>query len=336
MKRLLVTAFITILLSCNKEEIEQASLNEKTKEILICGTGWKNNGVVPTLWINKNSFNYETDGNYGRADDMEIVGNDIYTVGYIYNIDGISQRHVIWKNLKVITELTNIGFPFTYSIAVNKNNNDIFVVGSEQLPGEWAKAKIWKNGVSTQLSNINGTLAFDIKINKNNVYVAGCLPILNIDTAVIWTNGIPTFLTDGTNDAVATSIKIVDNDIYVAGTEKNSNGNRIAKYWKNGVATNLTDGSNDADVKIIEINENNIYVGGCEKNSNGKFVAKYWKNGVQTILNNNGQYSAVNSLAILNNIVYATGSDGYDATLWQNGYKYFSPVNCSFRKIIIK
>ena len=134
-----------------------------------------------------------------------------------------------------------------YSIAVNENNNDIFVLGSEQLrrSGEWAKPKIWKNGVATSLSNINGSQAFDIKINKNNVYVAGCLPILNIDTAVIWKNGILTYLTDGTNDAVATSIKIVDNNIYVAGTEKNSNGNRIAKYWKNGVATNLTDGSND-------------------------------------------------------------------------------------------
>lgn len=44
-----------------------------------------------------------------------------------------------------------------------------------------------------------------------NVYVAGNEKISNRQNAKIWTNGVPTYLTDGTNPSIATSIFVIQN-----------------------------------------------------------------------------------------------------------------------------
>ena len=283
-KILFLLIIILFTCSCSKDEIDTKPAISESKGIFICGIGWENGKVVPRLWINSNIYNYENNGNGGIANDMAFLGSEIYTVGWIYNTDGSFKTHVVWKNSKILTELTNTGFPVPFAIATNENNNDIYVVGLEQQPGEWAKAKIWKNGIKSSISTTDGAMPFDIEIRNNIVYIVGCIPQSNIDIAVVWKNGIPTFLTDGTHDAVATSLTIINDDIYVAGKEKSSNGNYIAKYWKNGEATNLTDGTFDALTTTIVVKNNIVYVAGSEYNTNGKQVAKYWKNGVQKIL----------------------------------------------------
>jgi hypothetical protein len=332
--------FLTIT-SCRKDDIVTKSTILEPKEIFICGTGWENGRVVPRLWIENNFFynhvyNYENEGNGGRADDMAFLGNDIYTVGSIYNSDGSSYRHVVWKNSTIITELTNIGFSSPFSIAVNEKTKDIYVVGLEQLPGEWTKVKIWKNGIKSSLSDNDFATPFDIKIKNNDIYVVGWLFQDNIDIAVIWKNGIPTYLTNGKNHAVATSITIIDNDIYVAGTEENSSGNRVAKYWKNGIATSLTDGAFDATATTIAVDKKDVYVGGSEYNLNGKEVAKYWKNGVPNILSNGIEDGGIKSSVIVDNIFYSIGYNNVSANLWYGNNIQFSSNSSSFSSIIVR
>jgi hypothetical protein len=57
--------------------------------------------------------------------------------------------------------------------------------------------------------------------------------------AVYWKNGIPVYLTDGTYQAQANSIKVIGNNVFVVGFENDGKYN-FAKYWINGISTNLT------------------------------------------------------------------------------------------------
>ena len=86
-------------------------------------------------------------------------------------------------------------------------------------------------------------------MSGTDVYVAG---YENVTTEVgpgqfvvagvakYWRNGVATALTDGTNDAAATSIAIFGSDIYIGGWET-SGGVSVAKVWKNGTAQAVTD-----------------------------------------------------------------------------------------------
>ncbi|KAA5535732.1 hypothetical protein [Paenimyroides baculatum] len=61
--------------------------------------------------------------------------------------------------------------------------------------------------------------------------------------ARLWVNGKVQSITDGKHHAVANSVFVKNNTIYIAGYEKNDNDRDVAKLWINGVAKNLTDGT---------------------------------------------------------------------------------------------
>lgn len=70
-----------------------------------------------------------------------------------------------------------------------------------------------------------------------------------------WKNGIPTLLTDEKSSSSVAAIKVVGNDVYVAGIELNGSIN-IAKYWKNGIAIPLTNGTINSGVNGMFITTN--------------------------------------------------------------------------------
>jgi uncharacterized membrane protein len=330
---------IIFLISCNKDDVEQpAPPVQAAKKVYVCGAKTVSGGVVPALWINNIPNYYETNGKFGIADDLAFLGNDIYTVGSIHNTSGTFEiKYVIWKNYKVIADIPNIG-GMPCSIAINENNSDLYVVGTEQLNNNLSKAKIWKNGVSTELPGVE-TRPYDIEINNNNVYVVGADFGQNIHRAVLWKNGIRTNLTDGKYGATALSVAIVNNDVYVAGSEKNSNGIDVAKYWKNGVATNLTNGLFNAQASSIAVHNNNIYVGGYEQTANEFQQPKFWKNALETTLILNAQQGYVNAIAASNNMVYSITMDFYEGEfgfiLWQDSKNIFETKGI-FKKIYVR
>ncbi|MEO6819333.1 MAG: hypothetical protein ABI266_06555 [Ginsengibacter sp.] len=173
--------------------------------------------------------------------------------------------------------------------------------------------------------NYKVTLAVGSAPAGINVYVAGNIYQGNKDVAVYWKNGVLTKLTNGTNDAYATSIIVNESDVYVAGFENNGVGDiTVAKYWKNGIAITLTDGTNFAVANSIVIRGSDIYVAGSETNAQYVRVAKLWKNGVAISITDGTRNAQANSIAINGSDVYLAGNeennDGHGIVkYWKNG-----------------
>jgi hypothetical protein len=200
---------------------------------------------------------------------------------------------------------------------INSTAQDVYVAGFENT-GNQNAAKVWKNGIATDLTDgTTAAEAYSVYVSGNDVYVAG----QNGNVAVAWTNGIATNLSDGTTASVAHSVYVSGNDVYVAG----QNGN-TAVVWKNGIATNLSDGTTVAVAHSVYISGNDVYVAG----QNGD-AATVWKNGVATNLST-AESSAL-SVFVQDNDVYVAGWKKENslsntvANVWKNGVATTLPVS---------
>lgn len=188
------------------------------------------------------------------------------------------------------------------------NTSGVYVAGHE-FNGVEIVAKLWKNGVATNLSDGTKTAyTTSVFVTDTDVYVTGYqINANNKWVAKLWKNGVATNLTDGTKNALANAVYVYGNDVYVAGEEDNATV-RVAKVWKNGIATSLTDGTKTASANAITVANGDVYVTGYEDDG-VKNVAKNWKNGVQTgaVLGNNTGGSRAKGIAVFGSIIYSVG-----------------------------
>lgn len=71
--------------------------------------------------------------------------------------------------------------------------------------------------------------------------------------AVLWVDDVLVTLSkEGVDEARALSVFVIDNDVYVAGWEKDARGKR-AVLWKNGTPTNLNAGATDAYAQSVYV-----------------------------------------------------------------------------------
>jgi len=235
-----------------------------------------------------------------------VSNNDIYLAGSSLYLDGTGGNAGYLKNEDHI-ELPS-GSVGSISTAIAVSGTDVYVAGIGMTGNVYNSpqnhiAKYWKNGNAINLTDgTHFAEAWSIAVSGNDAYVAGMEwngrsyqdANGNPDqksVAKYWKNSNPVTISDGTNDAWATSIAVSGTDVYVAGMEwdgksyQDANGyplkKSIAKYWKNGKAVNLTDGTEDAVARSIAVSGTDVYVAGMQ---NG--YATYWKNGVAVKLSN--------------------------------------------------
>jgi hypothetical protein len=201
---------------------------------------WKN-GVATTL---------STSGTTANLSSIFVVNNNVYVGGH--EESGVNRKGIVWVN-GTPTRLFGFCFPSGNGLCTWDwtTINDIYVVGNDVYAVGTSVAStgnydniIWKNGVATQINIIPNS----IFINNNDIYIAGTVG----NAACVWKNGTITALTNGINQAFATSIYVLGNDVYVAGSERVSGTtNSIAKIWKNGTVLNLSDGTVYAEATDI-------------------------------------------------------------------------------------
>lgn len=266
------------------------------------------------------------------------IGANVYVAGAEGNSNGFLVAK-FWKN-GVPTNLTNgTSNAQAYSVFIS-SDNIIYVAGYENVianPGNngISIAKIWKNGVSSNLTNGNiSAIAKSVFVSGSDVYVAGYESNFNnfpsvINRAVLWKNGVATYLTDGIRDGAAGCVFVSGNDVYVGGYEDNNAPpptiNRArAKFWKNGISTNLTDGTtNFGYVNSIFVLGSDVYCAGSERNPLAYSTAKFWKNGLVTNLTNGSNEAIATSIYVNGNDVYVAGHENITpskkiAKIWKN------------------
>lgn len=254
--------------------------------------GYEFNGIVYTakLWKNGVANSLSNGSRDAQALAISVSGNDVYIAGYETNAAGKSVA-VIWKN-GIASALTD-GVNNAQVNGLFISQSDVYAVGYEIVSGT-SVAKFWKNGVATNLPGSgNGNSANSVVVSGGNVYVSGNeFTFSGLSKAMIWTNGVPTYLTDGFSSiAIAYGLYVNGSDVYVAGFDLHSGfGTSKAMLWKNGSGTVLSNPSGVARAFSVYVFNNDVYVTGYEQGTS-RWIAKTWKNGT-VIHATNGVYNA--------------------------------------------
>lgn len=143
-------------------------------------------------------------------------------------------------------------------------------------------AAYWKNEVPTYLTDGEVTSVMrSIQIVEGVVYIAGFEGMGGTDVrAVLWTNGIKTYLPEG---GLAYGMCVSDKgDVYVVGLT----GNSEPAIWKNGELTRLAGISGVAF--SVAVSGDDVYAVGYVNDT-----PVMWKNGVQTTLADKGRANSI-------------------------------------------
>lgn len=312
---------------------------------------------IAKLWKNGIAQNL-TDGTKDAfANSVKVIKNDVYVIGYEKDLQGRLVRK-FWKNgaeqdlsnKEILRQSFYVWDDFSGLINVdnschiyeNGKSRDSFRIINKKNEQNIKVAQLMKNGVVSDLTNgIFEASAHSVFVTKegvvyvagheksvknnevSNVYIAG----FEGNTAILWKNRVAQTLTDGTNEAKANSVFVSNNDVYVAGYEKNATDKKVAILWKNEVTQILTDGTNNAKANSVFVSGNDVYVVGYEKNVEDKKVAILWKNGEKQYLSNGKNDVTAKSAYVYNNDVFVVGieiikKDSFFhevAKLWKNG-----------------
>jgi hypothetical protein len=207
-------------------------------------------------WVNGVADFFVAGGS--SASDITISGSDIYIAGYTES-SGRSTA-TVWKNKQLMPIETGNAINNSAN-AINIAGTDVHVAGVQNTSNTISsQAVYWKNGVRTVLPviTVGGNYyasATDVVASGANVYITGTYtPIGAISKVMLWRNGTPIEITNGSISSSGSAIALSANGyLYIAGRERSGGINR-ARLWKydlnSGLITTIplngTDQNSDA------------------------------------------------------------------------------------------
>lgn len=224
-------------------------------------------------------------------------GPDVYTAGFVDSPDGSTVLPTYWKN-QVKTTLPDLGSGGK-ATGIQVSGGSVYVCGG-CLDGSKDIAMYWKDGVPVKLTDgSRQAFAEGLRVVDGDVYVVGYEDSVSTDpslpigpsVAMLWKNGVPTALTDGSAESDAKSVAVAGGDVYITGfgLETASTGPDstltapVAKLWKNGLGTDLGDlsaGSGGSDATSVSVEGGHIYVAGHDSlQGSVDNIATCWKDG---------------------------------------------------------
>lgn len=326
------------------------SSKPETNDIFMCGIQTGNDNLNRAFYrINETHYDLNGNNRYSYANDIQVVGNDIYVAGCICPIGSEKTIAVYWKNGKIVY-LTD----GKYNASAKKIlvvNDDIYCIGYE-ADGPLRKkyrsiasfnydmvrydiAKCWKNGTllyKLTKGNDGDASAEDIAIDRQgnlhiigydkNQYIRHTWFTVHDCVARYWINGKQSELYDSWGAASAISID-QNNSIYIGGwidRDRDSDGTE-AVYWENGWMKNLSNNYN-SDIQAIYSTGTDCYLAGYTSGIRNNTQAAFWKNGecIPLTEEETSKDSMVKDIQVLNGDIYCSGyNTGNIAGYWKNG-----------------
>ena len=310
-KTLAILIFAIFIISCSKDEDSISS----SKDVYVGGFIVNSDFIwVATIWKNGVATSVSDGTQFAVINDITVVGNDVYAVGYESQPNGKNFAK-IWKNGLGIN--LSDGLNSEEAIAIKVVGNDIYVTGfQDNSINNIRLAKVWKNGNATTLESTNTPYSSDnvtnITVSGSDVYVTGYKNNGTEAFAKFWKNGTAFNLTNGTTNARANDILILGTDVYVVGRIS-----FLAKCWKNNqLISNLFDETAIYEATKIVNEGSDIYVLGS-KSVNSIQNIRLWKNGIAIDFPNSSENLSPSGLAI-------SGSDNFVSASRRVGSKSYA------------
>jgi len=292
--------------------------------------GYQNNGSLRQAIYWKNGKpTVLSDGGYGAIIfDLVVSNGHVYAAGVQGTASG---REIISLWTDGAEQLLTDGTTVASVGGLFVDGNDVYVSGSETAntsSGPEVTAEYWKNGVKTVLateaSDVEATV---IALSGQDVYVAGSEIVttqiaannfVSAPAAVLWKNGVKSYVTTGASLGEALGIALSGSDVYLAGTYciTPATGCNTAVYWKNGAMVTV-EATQGAIANGIAVSGTNVTVPIVRSVGSGN-SAELWSSGKLTNLSASQQSSA-NAAFAYGSDIYVGGADNNIAVYWKNG-----------------
>ena len=233
--------------------------------ITLLGSG--TNAVANDIWITQNgdvhvvgSINSKatywkngtetiltgTNSSSGNANSIFIKGNSIYIAGS--ETENSFETAVYWKDgNKIVLPVGTDAFYSNASSIYVDDNEGVLIAGAirKATSVSYTAGVYWKKNLLIEPGNsTKDTKIREITVVDDVLYMAG-MEIIEAypeskRNALYWRDNIK-FVLENSEKAEAYTIAIMDNDVYTAGYETDSNGKPQARYWENNIKVYLSD-----------------------------------------------------------------------------------------------
>ena len=245
-----------------------------------------------------------------------LSSTDIYIAGFTRNINN-KEVPTIWKN-GVPTILPSDLNVLTLVSKVFVSGNDVYAINEND---DTNSILLWKNGIIVQ--TIPNSVAYEFIVVGSDVYILG----QTANVFKIWKNGVETILTNNSFNNFVLKMKVVNGDVYAAGSERVGTKN-IAKFWKNGAATAISNTSLNSFVDDFEVVNNEVTILFRERNDATTETLKVWKNGNTVTLESGLRFDGIGNgfIETVGNTQFVVtqqdlGSGNQKIILFKNGIK---------------